>query len=74
VPATVRVEDPPGIALEVPVREGQKTGLFLDQRANRGRLRSLARGRSVLNLVAHSCSFTVAAAAGLVTADRLRHG
>ena len=43
---------------------GQKTGFFLDQRDNRARLRSLARGRTVLNLFAYSGAFSVAALAG----------
>jgi len=43
---------------------GQKTGFFLDQRDNRARLRSLARGKSVLNLFSYSGAFSVAALAG----------
>jgi 23S rRNA (cytosine1962-C5)-methyltransferase len=46
------------------VTSGQKTGFFLDQRDNRARLRSLARGRTVLNLFAYSGAFSVAALAG----------
>ena len=46
---------------------GQKTGFFLDQRDNRARLRSLARGRTVLNLFAYSGAFSVAALAGGAT-------
>jgi 23S rRNA (cytosine1962-C5)-methyltransferase len=44
--------------------DGFATGIFLDQRGNRQRLRSLARGKSVLNLFAYTCGFSVAAAAG----------
>ncbi len=44
--------------------DGLSTGIFLDQRENRRRLRELARGRSVLNLFAYTCPFTVAAAMG----------
>lgn len=44
--------------------DGLSTGIFLDQRDNRRRLRELARGRSVLNLFAYTCPFTVAAALG----------
>ncbi|MFH1810796.1 MAG: class I SAM-dependent rRNA methyltransferase [Pseudomonadota bacterium] len=40
------------------------TGLFADQRAQRRRVRELARGRRVLNLFAHAGGFTVAAALG----------
>jgi 23S rRNA (cytosine1962-C5)-methyltransferase len=44
--------------------EGLSTGLFVDQRGNRELVRSLARGASVLNLFAYTCSFSVAAAKG----------
>jgi 23S rRNA (cytosine1962-C5)-methyltransferase len=44
--------------------DGLSTGIFLDQRDNRRRLRALAAGRSVLNLFAYTCAFTVAAALG----------
>jgi 23S rRNA (guanine2445-N2)-methyltransferase / 23S rRNA (guanine2069-N7)-methyltransferase len=40
------------------------TGLFLDQRLTRARLRELARGRRFLNLFAYTASATVYAAAG----------
>ena len=43
---------------------GQKTGFFLDQRENRRRLASLARGAGVLNLFSYSGGFAVAALAG----------
>lgn len=44
--------------------DGFSVGLFLDQRDNRRRIRTLARGRRVLNLFAYTCGFSVAAAAG----------
>ena len=44
--------------------DGLKTGIFLDQRENRSRVKDLARGKRVLNLFAYTCGFTVAAAAG----------
>jgi 23S rRNA (cytosine1962-C5)-methyltransferase len=44
------------------VIEGQKTGFFLDQRANRARLASHAVGRRVLNLCGYTGGFSVAAA------------
>ncbi len=40
------------------------TGLFLDQRENRRRLMRLAEGRTMLNLFAYTCGFSVAAARG----------
>jgi len=43
---------------------GQKTGFFLDQRENRRRLGSLARGARVANLFSYSGGFAVAALAG----------
>ena len=42
-------------------------GLFLDQRDNRRRIRELAQGKTVLNLFAHTCGFSVAAAVGGAT-------
>lgn len=44
--------------------DGLSTGIFLDQRANRRRVRELAAGRSVANLFSYTCAFTVAAALG----------
>ena len=68
----VRGEPPPiplvireaGLAFRVRLGDGLKTGIFLDQRENRRRVRELARGKRVLNLFAYTCGFTVAAAAG----------
>lgn len=54
-----------GLAMEVDLAEGQKTGAFLDQRENRARVRELARGRArVLNLFSYAGGFSIAAAAG----------
>ncbi|RMH36708.1 MAG: class I SAM-dependent rRNA methyltransferase [Deltaproteobacteria bacterium] len=53
-----------GAAFEVDLVRGQKTGLFLDQRDNRLRVRSLAAGRTVLNLFSYTGGFTVHAALG----------
>ncbi len=44
--------------------DGLSTGIFLDQRANRRRVRELAAGQSVANLFAYTCAFSVAAAVG----------
>jgi 23S rRNA (cytosine1962-C5)-methyltransferase len=44
--------------------DGLSTGIFLDQRENRRRVRELSGGKRVLNLFAYTCPFTVAAAAG----------
>jgi 23S rRNA (cytosine1962-C5)-methyltransferase len=53
-----------GLAFRVRLGDGLKTGIFLDQRENRRRVRDFARGKRVLNLFAYTCAFTVAAAAG----------
>ncbi len=44
--------------------DGLSTGVFLDQRHNRRRVRELAAGASVANLFAYTCAFSVAAALG----------
>jgi 23S rRNA (cytosine1962-C5)-methyltransferase len=53
-----------GLAFRVRLGDGLKTGIFLDQRDNRRRVRDIARGKRVLNLFAYTCAFSVAAAAG----------
>ncbi len=50
--------------LGVDLADGLSTGLFVDQRDNRERVRAQSRGLSVLNLFAYTCSFSVAAALG----------
>jgi 23S rRNA (cytosine1962-C5)-methyltransferase len=56
-----------GMKLGVDVAVGQKTGFFLDQRENRKLVRSLARGRRVLNCFSYTGGFSVAAALGGAT-------
>lgn len=53
-----------GMVLRVDLARGQKTGLFLDQRESRWRVRSLARGLRVLNLYGYTGGFSVAAGLG----------
>src|SRR5262245_46219617 len=53
-----------GLAYRVDVAHGQKTGFYLDQRANRDRLRALAAGREVLNCFCYTGGFTLNALAG----------
>lgn len=53
-----------GLRFEVDGLRGQKTGFFLDQRENRRRVESLARGRDVLNAFSFSGGFSVYAARG----------
>jgi 23S rRNA (cytosine1962-C5)-methyltransferase len=44
--------------------DGLSTGLFIDQRDNRGRIAELSAKKQVLNLFSYTCSFSVAAALG----------
>lgn len=53
-----------GMRLVANLWEGQKTGLFLDHRESRARVRSLTRGLSMLNLYGYTGGFSVAAALG----------
>ncbi len=53
-----------GLRLLVRPYDGYATGLFLEQRDNRARVRARAAGRRVLNAFAYTCAFGVAAAAG----------
>lgn len=52
-----------GILYEVDVENGQKTGFFLDQKYNRKAIRTLAKGRDVLDCCTHTGSFALNAAA-----------
>jgi 23S rRNA (cytosine1962-C5)-methyltransferase len=53
-----------GAPLLVRLGDGLSTGIFLDQRANRRRLREMARGKTVANLFAYTCLFTMMASLG----------
>lgn len=53
-----------GMKLAVDVEHGQKTGLFLDQRDARARIRSIAQGATVVNLYGYTGGFSIAAALG----------
>lgn len=53
-----------GLRFEADVIRGQKTGFFLDQRENRRRVGSLARGADVLNTFSFSGGFSLYAARG----------
>ncbi len=48
----------------VPIKEGQKTGFFLDQREMRKLVKEQARGRRVLNCFSYTGGFSIAALAG----------
>ena len=63
LPRTVTMfED--GLCYSIDVVGGQKTGFYLDQRDNRARIRTLARGKRVLNAFCYTGAFTLAALAG----------
>jgi 23S rRNA (cytosine1962-C5)-methyltransferase len=53
-----------GFQVEVDLVHGQKTGLFLDQRENRGLAESRARGRRVLDLFCYQGEWSLHAARG----------
>jgi 23S rRNA (cytosine1962-C5)-methyltransferase len=53
-----------GISFRVSLQEGQKTGLFLDQRENRARIRRYVKGKSVLDCFTNNGGFALNAAAG----------
>lgn len=61
VPLTVTEH---GMKIQCQLADGLSTGLFIDQRDNRQRIRELASGKQVLNLFSYCCSFSVAAALG----------
>jgi 23S rRNA (cytosine1962-C5)-methyltransferase len=62
-PRTVRViED--GVAFEVTIGVGHKTGLYLDQRENRARVGALARDRDVLDAFSYTAGFACHALRG----------
>ena len=62
-PEFVEIEEH-GTHLYADLYRGQKTGFFLDQRANRFYLQQLARGQRVLNLFSYSSGFSAHALKG----------
>lgn len=53
-----------GLKFSTDLINGQKTGFFLDQRENRHLIRSIAKGKTLLNVCGYTGAFTVAAIAG----------
>lgn len=51
-----------GVRYQVDVREGQKTGFFLDQKNNRAAIQKLCRRKKVLDCFTHTGSFALNAA------------
>jgi 23S rRNA (cytosine1962-C5)-methyltransferase len=56
--------DEDGLRYRADVVSGQKTGFYLDQRANRATVRALAAEREALNVFCYTGGFTLAALAG----------
>ncbi len=56
-----------GLRFEADPVQGQKTGFFLDQRENRARVETLAKGKRVLNVFSYTGGFSVYAARGGAT-------
>ena len=52
-----------GVRYQVDVKDGQKTGFFLDQKNNRAAIRKLCRGKKVLDCFTHTGSFALNAGA-----------
>lgn len=63
VPTTTIINEN-GLRLNVDVENGQKTGYFLDQKANRVLLRKMADGKRVLDCFSHTGGFALNAAYG----------
>ena len=61
VPETVEIREHDAI-MQVNIADGQKTGHFLDQQENRGRIRPYVKDRSVLDLCCCTGGFSVHAA------------
>ncbi len=53
-----------GCRFEVRIKEGQKTGFYLDQRENRHRLREIAKGKHILDVCSYTGAFSVYAGVG----------
>jgi 23S rRNA (cytosine1962-C5)-methyltransferase len=62
-PEFVRISEN-GLAFEVDIRAGQKTGFYLDQAANRRQVMPFAAGKRVLNCFSYTGGFSVYALAG----------
>ena len=62
-PTLVQIEEN-GVKYEVDVKDGQKTGFFLDQKYNRLAIQKLCKGAKVLDCFTHTGAFALNAAAG----------
>ena len=61
---TVTVIHENGLALNVDIENGQKTGYFLDQKSNRVIVRNLSKGKKVCDCFTHTGGFALNAAYG----------
>ena len=57
-PTLVQIEEN-GVKYEVDVKDGQKTGFFLDQKYNRLAIQKLCKGAKVLDCFTHTGSFAL---------------
>jgi 23S rRNA (cytosine1962-C5)-methyltransferase len=62
-PSLIEIEEN-GLRFLVDIRNGHKTGFYLDQRPNRGLVRSYSKGAEVLNCFAYTGGFGLAAMKG----------
>lgn len=60
----IKIIEENDLKFQVRLGSGLHTGLFLDQRDNRNRIRRLAMGKKVLNLFCYTGAFTIAALQG----------
>lgn len=71
-PTLVQIEEN-GVKYQVDIRDGQKTGFFLDQKYNRLAIQRLCRGKKVLDCFTHTGSFAlnagIAGAASVLGVD-----
>lgn len=56
-----------GVKFKIDIEKGQKTGFFIDQRDNRQLLKSISKGKSVLNTFCYTGGFSVYALQGGAT-------
>jgi 23S rRNA (cytosine1962-C5)-methyltransferase len=63
VPDWIEIEEG-DCRFRINVKEGQKTGFYMDQRANRQRLRRVSLGKSILDVCCYTGSFSIHAGLG----------
>ncbi|OGP88464.1 MAG: hypothetical protein A2156_03280 [Deltaproteobacteria bacterium RBG_16_48_10] len=63
IPDSIEIEEQ-GCRFRVNIKEGQKTGFYLDQRENRHRLREVSQGKALLDVCSYTGAFSVHAGLG----------